>query len=140
MARAEIDLRDRASGATQEKSLGQLVGEATSELSTLLRKEVELAKAELKQDVGAIGKGAGAFGAAGVVGYLSVFFLSVALMLGLGEAMPLWAAALVVGGLYLVAAAALGLLGKKSIGRANGAPRTIRTLKEDVEWARHPSS
>ena len=144
MANTDIDLRGPQAGTTAragvDRSLGELVAEATGEVSTLLRKEIELAKAELKEDVAALGKGVGAFGGAGFSGYLAVLFLSLAAMFGLDAVLPLWAAALVVGGVYLLVAAGLGLMGKKAIGRMPGVPRTVRTIKEDVEWARHPTS
>jgi hypothetical protein len=144
MANTDIDLRGPTAVATAraggERSLGELISEATGELSTLMRKEIELAKAELKQDASALGKGVGAFGAAGFSGYLAVLFLSFAAMFGLDSVLPLWAAALVVGGAYLAVAALLGLKGKKAIGQMPGVPRTVKTIKEDVEWARHPTS
>ena len=152
MANTEIDLRDSATlqgcapttttrpPTGSDRSLGELISEATSELSTLVRKEIELAKAELKQDVSAIGKGAGAFGGAGFTAYLGVLFLSLAAMFGLDAVLPMWAAALLVGIGYLVVAGILGVMGKKAIGQMPGVPRTVKTIKEDVEWARHPSS
>lgn len=140
MANTDIDLRGTTGRAPTERSLGELIAEATGELSTLMRKEIELAKAELKADMSALGKGVGALGGAGFTGYLCVLFLSLAAMFGLDAVLPMWAAALVVGGVYLVLAAALGLLGKKAVGRMPGVPRTVKTIKEDVEWARHPSS
>ena len=144
MANTDIDLREPQAASTRragsDRSLGELVAEATGELSTLVRKEIELAKAEIKQDVSALGKGVGAFGGAGFSGYLGILFLSLAAMFGLDAVLPLWAAALIVGGVYLLAAVALGLMGKKAIGQMPGVPRTVRTIKEDVEWARHPTS
>jgi hypothetical protein len=144
MTNTDIDLRGPTAAATPrtgtDRSLGELVAEATGELSTLMRKEIELAKVELKQDVSALGKGVGAFGGAGFTGYLALLFLSLAAMFGLDTVLPLWASALIVGGVYLVLAAALGLMGKKAIGQMPGVPRTVRTIKEDVEWARHPTS
>lgn len=143
MPNTDIDLRGPQAVATPragtDRSLGELVADATGELSTLLRKEMELAKTELKQDVSALGKGVGAFGGAGFLGYLGIIFLSLGAMFGLDAVLPLWAAALVVGGVYLLVAGALALMGKKAIGQMPGVPRTVKTLKEDVEWARHPT-
>lgn len=133
---AQIDLTREA----PDRSIGELVAEAAGEVSTLVRKELELAKAELKEDVAAVGKGAGAFGAAAFAGYLALLFLSLAAMFGLATVLPTWAAALVVAGCYLVAAGVAALVGKASFARMTGLPRTTRTIKEDVEWARHPSS
>ena len=131
---------DRIDLTDQGRSLGELVKEATSEVSLLLRKEVELAKAELREDVARAGKGAGAFGAAGLTAYLSLLFLSLALMFGLDAlGLPIGVAALVVGLLYAGAAAVLGMTGKRQFDARKGLPRTTKTLKEDVEWARHPN-
>ncbi len=129
------------STTADERSLGELVSEAAHELSTLVHQEIDLAKAEIKQDVAGIGKGIGAVGAAGFAGYLMLLFLSLAAMFGLEAAGLPWAlAALLVALFYGAAAGVLVLLGRRSFGRVNGAPRTARTLKEDVEWLRHPTS
>ncbi len=124
-----------------EKSMGELIGDASAELSTLLRQEVALAKAELKEDISTVGKGAGAFGAAAVVGYMAVVFASLTLMFGIAELVDdrLWLGALVVTVLYGGGAAFLVLTGKKTLSGASlGPKRTIQTLKEDAEWAKHP--
>ncbi|HVF06846.1 MAG TPA: phage holin family protein [Frankiaceae bacterium] len=134
---AYVDLNSK----TSEPSLGELVGQATKELSTLVRKEIELAKTELSVEVGKAGKGAGMFGGAGVTAIYGLTFLSLAAMFGLGEVMPLGFAALIVAGVYLVLAAILAIRGKKAFKDFSPKPeRTIRTLKEDAQWARHPSS
>jgi hypothetical protein len=136
---AYVDLTDKTT--TNDASLGELVGQATKELSTLLRKEVELAKAELSTEVAKAGKGAGMFGGAGVTGMYALTFLSLAAMFGLGAFLPLGWAALIVGVLYLGVTAFLALTGKKAFASFSPKPeRTIKTLKEDAEWARHPSS
>ena len=99
-----------------DESLSELVVQATHQLSDLVRTEVQLAKAEITEEVGRIGKGVGFFGGAGVTAWLAVFFVSLAAMFGLGEAMPLWAAALVVTGVYAVTAGGLVLAGKSTLG------------------------
>lgn len=134
---ATVDLERK----TAEPSLGELVGQATKEMSTLVRKEIELAKTELSEEVGKAGKGAGMFGAAGVTALYALTFLSLAAMFGLGAVMPLGWAALIVGGVYVAVAGILAMTGKKAFSDFSPLPeRTIRTLKEDAEWARHPSS
>ncbi|HEU0131088.1 MAG TPA: phage holin family protein [Mycobacteriales bacterium] len=139
---AYLDVTDQATAArTTDPSLGELVGQATKELSTLVRKEIELAKAELSTEIGKAGKGAGMFGGAGVMAMYALTFLSLAAMFGLGAVMPLGWAALIVGAVYVVAAAMLALTGKKAFTSFSPKPeRTIKTLKEDAQWARHPSS
>lgn len=134
---AYVDL----TGKTTEPSLGELVGQASKELSTLVRKEIELAKAELSGEVAKAGKGAGMFGGAGVTAMYGLTFVSLAAMFGLGEVMPLGLAALVVGVVYLAVAGVLVATGKKAFSDFSPKPeRTIKTLKEDAQWARHPSS
>lgn len=124
-----------------DRPLGELVAEAAAEMSTLVRQEVALAKAELAESVKSAGKGAGAFGGAGVTALYGLLFLSLALMFGLDAAgLPIGVAALLVGLAWLAAAGVLALLGKKSLGNVGGIPRTAKTIKEDVEWARHPTS
>jgi hypothetical protein len=124
-----------------DASLGELVGQASKELSTLFRKEVELAKTELSGEIAKAGKGAGMFGGAGVVALYGVGFLMLAGMFWLGTVMPLGFAALIVAGVCLLGAGALALTGKRAMRTLSPKPeRTIRTLKEDVQWARHPSS
>ena len=134
---AYVDLTNK----TTEPSLGELVGQATKDMSTLVRKEIELAKAELSTEVAKAGKGAGMFGGAGVTGLYALTFLSLAAMFGLGAVMPLGWAALIVGAVYLGVTAFLAITGKKAFSDLSPKPeRTIKTLKEDAQWARHPSS
>jgi hypothetical protein len=132
---------DLTTGKTTDPSLGELVGQASKELSTLVRKEVELAKAELSAEIGKAGKGAGMFGGAGVAAIYGLTFLSLAAMFGLAAFLPLGWAALIVAAVYLLGAATLALRGKKAFTDFSPVPeRTIKTLKEDAQWARHPSS
>ncbi len=121
--------------ATEDKSLGELVATATRDLSLLVHQEIALAKAEIKQDVAAAGKGAGLFGGAGFAGVLALVFLSISLAYGIASfGVPLGCGFFAVGALYLVAAAVLALSGKKSFGRLSPpAERTKQTVKDDVE-------
>ncbi|MGI8536052.1 MAG: phage holin family protein [Mycobacteriales bacterium] len=126
---------------TSDKSLGELVATATSDFSALLHQEVALAKAEIKREVVAAGKGAGLFSGAGVTGLLAVVFLSTALAYGIAGLLDTsvgWGF-FVVGLLYLAVAGVLGLLGKKQIGAVGPPEKTIETVKDDVEWAKHPT-
>jgi uncharacterized membrane protein YqjE len=123
------------------RSLGEIVSDVTQDLTELLRQEMELAKTELKQEVAKAGKGVGLVGGAGVAGHLFLLFVSLTAVFALDEAMPLWAAALIVSALWGVAAAVLGLTGKKAIQEANPQlPKTQRSLKEDAQWAKAQKS
>jgi hypothetical protein len=111
-------------------SLGQLLGEVTKDLSTLMRQEVALAKAEIRQDATKAGKGAGMLGGAGLGGYMVLLFLSLALMFALGAVMPTGWAALIVAAIWAVIAAVLGVMGKSQLQRVQGPKQTVETAKE----------
>lgn len=126
-----------------DKSLGELVAAATTDISTLLRKEVELAKVELTAEVKNAGKGVGAFGAAGFTGLLGLLFLSISLAYGFnalygGNHVGL--GFLTVGLLYLVVAGVAALFGKKSIAKVGPPEKTLETVKDDVAFAKHPTT
>jgi hypothetical protein len=126
---------------TDDKSLGELVATATRDLSLLVHQEVELAKAEIKRDIAAAGKGAGLFGGAGFAGLFALVFLSISAAYGISWlGVPLGWAFFTVGALYAIAAGVLALTGKKKISAMSPpAEKTIETLKDDVEWAKHPT-
>jgi hypothetical protein len=88
----------------------------------------------------AAGKGAGLFGGAGVTGLLGLVFLSVAGAYGI-EALgvPLGLAFLIVGVLYVLVAAVLGLLGKGKVDKVGPPQKTVETVKDDIAWAKHPT-
>ena len=120
-----------------EKSLGQLFSELTSDLSTLMRKEVELAKVETKQEVSRAGKAGGMLGGGAFAGYFALLFLSFALAWLLDEWMHTALAFLIVGLLYAVVAAVLVVRGRARLQSVNPVPQqTVETLKEDVQWAK----
>ncbi len=123
-----------------DESLGDLVSELTSDLSKLMRQELELAKAELRQEAGKAGKATGMLAAAGFAGYLTTVLLSFALVFALGAVMPLGWAALIVAVLWGIAGAVLYSTGRAKLRTVNPKPeRTVETLKEDAEWAKHPT-
>src|SRR3954453_19397459 len=124
------DLRDRP--------LGDLVKQLAEQTSTLVRQEVDLAKAEVAQKGQQAGKGAGLIAAGAVVGLLAAGALTAFLIMLLDGAMPNWLAALIVGVVLVAVAAVLGLQGRNRI-RAAAPPvpeQTVETVKEDVEWAK----
>lgn len=121
-----------------DRSLSAIVGDATRETTTLIRKEIELAKLELKSEAAKAAAAGGMFGAAGVLAVVAFLFLSAALGLGLWQlGMYGWAAALTVAALYLVIAGIMAFIGRRALKSFKPSPeRTIRTIKEDVAWAR----
>ncbi len=118
-----------------EASLSELVKKLTEQTSTLARQEVALAKAELTQKGKRLGIGAGAFGAAGLIGVFAFGALTATLILLLATALDAWLAALIVTVVYAAIAGVLALSGKKKIDE--GSPpmpeRAIETTKQDIE-------
>jgi uncharacterized membrane protein YqjE len=112
-------------------SVGQLIGEVTKDLSTLMRQELELAKVELKSEAKKAGQGAGMFGAAGFAGYMVLLFLSLALMWALSNVMDTGWAALIVAVIWAVIGAVAFVLGRKRFQQVNPKPeRTVETLQQ----------
>lgn len=111
-------------------SLGDLLGEVSRNISTLMRQEVELAKAELKQSASRAGKGAGLLGGAGYAGAMAVLFLSIALWWALGTLIGNGWSALVVAVLWGVVAGVLFLVGRARLKEVDGLPQTVDTLKK----------
>ena len=111
-------------------SLGGLVSDISNDLSTLMRQEVALAKAEAQQSAARAGKGAGMLGGAGVAGHMALLFVSVALMWALADALDSLAWASVwVALLWAVIAAVLAVLGRKQLQSVTGMQRTVDTAK-----------
>jgi hypothetical protein len=117
--------------ATEEPTIGQLVASVSRDLSSLVRSEIELAKVELKDEVKAAGTGGGMFGGAAFLALLAVILLSIAAAYGLTALglHPGWAF-LIVAGVYLIGAAILALLGRRSFQDIKSPERTIRTAKD----------
>jgi hypothetical protein len=118
------------------KSAGQLMKEVTEDLSTLVRKEMELAKQELGAAVGEKVKGAVIFAIVGLFGFFALIFLLLAMRDGLDEVMRRWAADLVT----VAILGALGLIGvliaKNKLKTPIKADLTKQTIKDDVEMAK----
>jgi hypothetical protein len=125
-----------------EQSLGELVATATRDLSLLIHKEVELAKTEIAAEVKRAGIGAGFLGGAGFVGLFAFVFLSVAAALAISEGadLPLWAGFLCIGGGFGGLAGLLAVAGLGKVVKVKGPQRTIRTVKDDIAWVKHPTT
>ncbi len=115
-------------------SIGDLIGDITSDLSTLLQQEVALAKAEMTDTVRKAGKGAGLLGAGGVAGHFGLLFLSLALTAALSAWWDsLGWGALAVGVLWLVVAAVLASSGRSQLKKMTGMERTVDSAKRVPE-------
>ena len=112
-------------------SVGDLIGNVTRDLSTLMRQELALAQAELKQEATKTAKGAGAMAGAGVAGHFVLLFLSLALWAGLSNLIdPGWAA-LIVAVIWAIIAAVLFATGRAKLRQVHPTPeRTVETLNQ----------
>ncbi|HET9349299.1 MAG TPA: phage holin family protein [Arthrobacter sp.] len=119
-----------AHAKAETTSLGDLLGEVTRDMSTLMRQEVELAKVELRQSATRAGKGAGMLAGAGVAGHFVLLFLSLALWWALGTVMGLGWSGVVVALIWGVVAAILAARGRKELNAIKGMPQTAETLQE----------
>lgn len=129
---------DRPDGDLREHSIGELVKDLASETSTLVRQEIDLAKAEMTDRGKRAGRGVGMLAAGAAVALLALGALTACLIAVLDLAMPTWAAALIVTAVYAAIAGALLLSGRNQVREA--APpvpeQTIDSVKEDVQWAK----
>ncbi|WP_433795580.1 phage holin family protein [Actinoplanes sp. CA-252034] len=124
----------------EQTSIGEIIGNISDDLSQLFRQEVELAKAEIRQEATKAGKAAGMLGGAGFAGYLAVVLLSFAVVFGLSNVMdPGWAA-LIVAIVWGAIGAVLFVNGRKKMKTVDPVPRrTAETLKEDAQWLKNPT-
>jgi ABC-type amino acid transport system permease subunit len=102
----------------------------SKDFSTLLRQEMDLAKAELRQSATRAGKGAGLYGGAGVAGHFAVLFLSIALWWGLGYLVGNAWSAVIVAAIWGIIAAIMYVVGRREMGAVKGVPQTIDTVKK----------
>jgi hypothetical protein len=122
--------RDHASPVTDRPSVGDMLSEISADITTLMRQEVELAKAEVQQSAKRAGKGAGMFAGAGVAGHMTLIFLSVAAWWGIGDKTGHGWSALIVAAVWAVIAAILAVTGRKEIKTVPGVPQTTATVKK----------
>jgi tetrahydromethanopterin S-methyltransferase subunit G len=109
-------------------SLGERLGDVTRDLSTLMRQEVALAKAEVKQSSARAGKGIGLLAGAAVGGFFVLLFLSISLWWAIGNSLGRGWAALIVAVIWAIIAAILFSVGKKELQKIQGVPRTAETV------------
>ena len=121
-------------------SLGEIISDISDGLSQLFRKEVELAKAEIRVEAAKAGKAAGLFGGAGLAAWLTAIMLSFALAFGLGNVMDVGWACLIVAVIWAVIAAVLFVVARGRAKDVSPMPRqTVETLKEDAKWLKNPT-
>ena len=125
-------------GDLRDRSIGELLKQLSQETSTLVRQELDLAKAEMAEKGKHAGKGIGLFSGAGLFGLGAFLALTTAIIAALSLVMDVWLAALIVAVVYGVVAAVLAKSGQSQIKEAAPAApeQTVETLKEDVEWAK----
>jgi hypothetical protein len=117
-------------GSVADRSLGDLISEVTQDLSTLMRQELDLAKAELQQSASRAGKGAGMLGGAAIAGYFVLLFVSIALWWAIGSATGLGWSAVIVAVIWGIIGAVLAVAGRKSLQSIRGLPKTADTVKK----------
>jgi hypothetical protein len=124
-----------------DKSLGQLLGDLSSEFTALLQAQLELAKVEIRHDVTEVGKTAGMFGGAAAAGYFALLLLSFAAAWGLATVMNTGLAFLIVGAVYALVAGVLYMKARSHARSLDLVPQqTVASLKEDMQWARQKLS
>lgn len=111
-------------------NVGELFADISRDLSTLIRQETELAKAEMRESATNAGKGAGMLGGAGVAGHLALLFLSTACWWGLGNEIGRGWSALVVAVVWAVIAAVLASIGRRALKQVKGIPQTTHTAQK----------
>ena len=124
------DLRDRPTA--------ELLKQLSDQTTSLVRQEIELAKLEFREKGRKAGKGAGMFGAAGMLGLYAVGALTATIILALATFLPGWVAALIVTVIYAAIAGILALRGKSEVKEATPPmpQQTVETTKEDVRWVK----
>jgi len=137
-----VDVREheQAREDVGQASVGELLGNVVEDVTALMRKELELARAELEAEAKKAGRAAGMFGGAGLAGWMVALFVSLAATYGLGEVIPLGWAALIVAAVWAVIGGVLYARAKKQARQIRAPRDTIESVKEDVQWARTRTS
>jgi hypothetical protein len=117
-------------GGAERPSIGELLSDVTQDLTTLIRQEADLAKAEIKQSASRAGKGAGMLGGGVAAGHFAVLFLTIALWWALGEKTGHGWSALIVAALWAIVAAVLAMIGRTELKSVAGVPQTAATVKK----------
>ena len=131
-----------ANNGLRDRSTAELVKRLSQQASALVRQEIELAKAEIREKAGEASVGIGALAAAAVAALLALGAFTAFLIMALDGAMPAWAAALCVTIAWGLVAAGLVLYGRQQLQemRTPVPEKTLETLKEDIQWLKHPTN
>jgi hypothetical protein len=127
----------------EDRSLGELFGQLSQDMTLLFRQELQLARAEMSEKISQVTSNLVSVVAGGFVAYVGALALVAALILGLHEAAEIspWVSALIVGAIFAVAGYLMLSRGLKELKRVDLAPRrTVETLKDDVQWAKEVRS
>jgi uncharacterized membrane protein YqjE len=122
----------------RERPTADLLKELSDHTTTLVKQEIDLAKAELSEKGKKAGLGAGMFGGAGLFGVFAFAALTTCIIAALESPLNLWLAALIVAVVYAAVAGVLALQGRNKVKEA-GPPvpeQTTESVKEDVQWAK----
>ena len=121
-----------------DQSIADVIRRTVHDAQDLVRGEIALAKAELREEIRRIGAGAAALAAAAVAGLIAVVFLLTAVAWGIPVAFgwAAWTGFAMVGAIVLVAAVVLGMMGKKRLTAERHMPLTVDTMKENMRWTR----
>jgi hypothetical protein len=130
-------LDSSARRSSSDRSVARLLSDLVDEMGTLIRQEIALFKAELQENLGRFGIGAGALAAGGLIALSGWLALIAAAILGLSIVLAPWLAALIVGAVLLALGAGLLLFGRRRLRSETLVPRrTLNSLREDQEWIR----
>ena len=124
-----------------DQSTGDLLKQMAQDLGSLVRQEIDLAKAEISEKGKKYGAGAGLFGGGGLIALLAMMALTACFILALSEVMHPALAALTVAVVYGIIAAIAFLMGKGKVDEASPPvpEQTVESVKEDAEWLKHPT-
>lgn len=131
----DVTASDTHARPTEDRTLGSLVSDLSGDLSTLMRQELALAKAELRDEAKKAGQGVGMLGGAAFCGWMTAIFVSLTAIWLIAKGLDLWIAALIVTAIWAIGGAVLALAGRKKLQQVNATPQqTVDSLKEDAQW------
>jgi len=132
---------EERSAQTDDRSLGELFSDLARETETLVKQEIQLAKTEMSQKAASVGIDIGYMAGGALIAYAGFLVVLAFVVLWLGQVIPMWASALIVGVVVLAIGGGLAYSGLNKLKNTNMAPqKTIETLQEDAQWAKEQTS